>query len=86
MQFITTIKINEGKFGDAIKLFKHPRLLDEIKIQCFLGVFGDCDAVIIFEAPSESAAVEFVSLFQSVAKTQTSLVFPVSEYRLTSHT
>lgn len=83
MQFISQLKVLPEKYEEAVRCFKHPKITDNIEIKSFLGLFGPYDALLIFEAPTEADAAEFVTQFLEVAKTSTSVAFPVDAYRWT---
>jgi uncharacterized protein with GYD domain len=84
MLFVTFLTSIPGKYVEAVRVFKHPNLLPGIKIRMFLGLFGKPDALLIFEAPDESTAAEFIIQFGDVAELQTGVAFPVEDYKWTS--
>jgi len=83
MLFVSTIRAMPGKFDETVRLLKHSKVPDGVEIKEFLGLFGKPDAVVIFEAKSESLAAEFVSQFGSVAEVSTALAIPVKELKWT---
>lgn len=83
MLFLTTLRFLPGKHEQAIRTYKNPRVMQGVKVREFLGVFGDEDALVIFEAPDEGTAAEFVVQFSEHSHTQTSVVFPVESYKWT---
>lgn len=68
---------------DAIRKLKNPNIPKGVKIREYLGVFSLHDAIIIFEAPDENLAVEFVGQFGEFFKTTTAVAFPVEGYKWT---
>ena len=83
MLFVTTIESSEGKFEDNIRALKRLKIPEEIKIREFLGLFGEPDAIIIFEASDEKHALDFVCLIAQSVKSKTSLAMPIDEFRWT---
>lgn len=83
MLFVTFIETLPGKNTEAIKLLKNPVILGDIEIVKAVGMFGQPDAMIIFEAQSEKSASDFVVQFTDVAKVTTSLAFPIDTLRWT---
>jgi uncharacterized protein with GYD domain len=79
MLFVTYLEALPGKYNAAIKLFKNPRIPNGIVIKESLWMFGKPDAMIVFEAPDEKTAGEFVVQFGEIAVPKTSLVFPIDE-------
>jgi uncharacterized protein with GYD domain len=77
---LTTI---DGKLNEAAKIYKLPHVPPGVKIIASYGLFGKPDALFIIESENESAVLEFVSQFGSVAVTQTSLAFPSDEFKWT---
>jgi uncharacterized protein with GYD domain len=72
-----------GHVTKAIKLFKNPKVPDGITIVESYWMFGKPEAIIIFEAPDEKIASEFVVQFAECTEPATSLAFPVDELRWT---
>jgi len=83
MLFVTEMKAIPGRYEDAVRKFKHPVIPKGVKVREFLGLFGHLDAIIIFEAPSEDVAVEFVMQFGEMAELCTYCAFPVEKYKWT---
>ena len=83
MLFVTTIESADGKFEDTIRALKRLKIPEDVKIREFLGLFGDPDAIIIFEAEDEKHAVDFVCLIAQSVKCRTSLALPIDEFRWT---
>ena len=68
---------------EAIRILKNPKVTKGVTIREYLGVFSSYDGIIIFEAPDEATAVEFVGQFAEWFKTETAVAFPVEGYRWT---
>ena len=83
MLFVTTLKALPGKYDEATRSFRHPKIPENIKIREFLGLFGKPDALIVFEAPDESVAAEFAVQFGSSAESVTSLALPIEQFKWT---
>lgn len=83
MLFICMLTTIEGKLNEAAKIYKHPSVPKGMKIILSYGLFGKPDALFIIDAENESAVVEFISQFGSVAITQTALAFPSDEFKWT---
>jgi uncharacterized protein with GYD domain len=83
MMFLCTLRFLPGQFEAAVRTYKNPKIPKDVKIREFLGIFGDQDALVIFEAPDEGTAAEFVVQFSEHSKTSTSVVFPVERYKWT---
>ena len=80
---MTHLTSQPGQFVDAIRTLKNPRVPEGVTIREYLGVFSTNDAIIIFEAPDEGTAVEFVGQFAEAFKTETAVAFPVEGYKWT---
>jgi uncharacterized protein with GYD domain len=83
MRFVTFLTSLPGKYHEAVRLFKHPKIPKKVQIIEFLGLFGRPDAIIIFDAPDESTAAEFIIQFGEVAELKTAVAFPVEKYKWT---
>ena len=81
MLFVTTMNIIPGNYKKAIKLFKNPSVPEGIIVKQFLGMFGIPDAILIFEAPNEETAGDFVLQFGDVSELKTSVVVPIEKMR-----
>ena len=79
MLFITSMNIIPGQYTKAIKLFKNPNAPEKITIKSFLWMFGIPDAIIIFEAPNEESAGDFIVQFGEVAELKTAVGFPIEK-------
>ena len=79
MLFVTSMNIIPGNYTKAVKLFKNPEKPESITIHKFLWMFGIPDALIIFEAPNEETAGEFVLQFGEVAELKTAVGFPIEK-------
>src|SRR5437773_1963166 len=51
MLFVTQLRVLPGQWEDATRLFKHPKLPNNVMVHEFLGLLGKPDAIVIFEAP-----------------------------------
>ena len=83
MLFVTTIESGEGKFEDTIRALKRLKIPEGIKVREFLGMFGEPDAILIFETGDEKHAVDFVCMIAQSVKCKTSLALPIDEFRWT---
>jgi hypothetical protein len=83
MLFVTQLTILPGQFEDATRLFKHPKLPNNLVIHEFLGLLGKPDGLVIFEAPDAGTAADFMVQFQRVADATTSLALPIEEFKWT---
>jgi uncharacterized protein with GYD domain len=83
MLFLCTLRFLPGQYEAAVRGYKNPKIPHGVKIREFLGIFGDQDALVIFEAPDEGTAAEFVVQFSEHSKTSTSVVFPVESFKWT---
>ncbi len=84
MLFVTQLKVIPGQLEEATRLFKHPKLPNNVMVHEFLGLLGKPDAMVIFEAPDASTAAEFTVQFGRVADATTSLALPIEEFKWTS--
>ena len=80
MLFMTSLDIVPGKVEELFFLTKKLKLPEGVKIQKFLKLFGKPDFVIVYEAPDESTAMNFVLNFTSCSVPKTSLCTPVEGY------
>lgn len=80
MLFMTTLDIIPGKAEDMFNLVKKVKPSEGIKVRQFLQLFGKPDFVIVYDAPSENDAMNFVLKFASCATPKTSLCNPVEGY------
>jgi hypothetical protein len=80
---VTNLEAQPGRFFEAIRMLKNPKIPKGVKIREYLGVFSSHDAIIIFEAPDENLAVEFVGQFGEFFKSATAVAFPVEGYKWT---
>ncbi len=84
MLFICQLRIIPGQFEEATRMFRHPKLPNNVMVHEFLGLLGKPDAIVIFEAPDAATAADFVVQFGRVADTTTSLAIPIEEFQWTS--
>lgn len=80
---MTQLSAHPGRFIEAIRALKNPQLPSKVTIREYLGTFSTDDAIIIFEAPDEMTAVEFVGQFGEWFKVETAVAFPVEGYKWT---
>ena len=83
MQFITFFHVLPGNATKAIKMFKNPKIPPGLRVIESYWMFGKPEALIIFEAPDERSASEFVVQFATCTEQSTSLVFPVDDLKWT---
>ncbi len=81
MLFVTSMNIIPGNYTKAIKLFKNPVFPPDVKVHEFLWMFGIPDAILLFEAPNEETAGEFILQFGEVAELKTAVGFPIDKMR-----
>ncbi len=84
MLFVTQLKVIPGQLEEATRLFKHPKIPNNVMMHEFLGLLGKPDAMVIFEAPDASTAADFTVQFGRVAEATTSLALPIEELKWTS--
>ena len=72
-----------GKYEETVRALKRLKIPEDIKIREFLGLFGEPDAMIVFEAENETAAVDFVSHLAGYVTCKTSLAHPIDEFTWT---
>ncbi len=84
MLFVAQLKVIPGQLEEATRMFKHPKLPNNVMVHEFLALLGKPDAMVIFEAPDASTAADFVTQFGRIAETNTSLALPVEELKWTS--
>lgn len=77
MLFISSLEIIPGKAKELTDKAKNPKMVQGVVIKDILGIFGKPDAMLIFEAPSERTAAEFVLQFSGCTVSKTQLVFPI---------
>ena len=75
MLFVAQLKVMPGQLEEATRLFKRPRLPNNVMVHEFLAMLGQPDA---------STAADFVTQFGHVAETITSLALPIEELKWTS--
>lgn len=84
MLFVAQLKVMPGQLEEATRLFKHPKLPNNVMVHEFLALLGKPDAMVIFEAADAVTAADFVTQFGHVADTNTSLALPIEELKWTS--
>ena len=80
---MTHLSAQPGRYVEAIRTLKNPRVPAGVEIREYLGVFSHFDAILIYEAPDEATAVEFVGQFAEDFKTETAVAFPPEGYKWT---
>ena len=83
MLFICQLRIIPGQLEEAKRLFRHPKIPNNVMVHEFLGLLGKPDSIVIFEAPDAATAADFVVQFGRVADTTTSLALPIEEFKWT---
>ncbi len=80
MLFVTLLS-PKGKGVDAVKYLKTLKDKGDVKIKELLFTFGRYDGIIIFEAPSERAAMKFVmeTGFSTQYSVETLVAIPARE-------
>ena len=84
MLFVSQLKVMPGQLEEATRLFKHPKLPNNVMVHEFFALFGKPDGLVIFEAPDAITAADFITQFGHVAETTTSLAIPIEELKWTS--
>ena len=76
-----TLMLPKGKGADAVKYLKELKAPKEIKIRNIFFAFGKYDAMIIFEAPNERTAMNFImeTGFATQYTMETMIVVPAEE-------
>lgn len=74
---MTTMDVIPGKAEELLYLTKKVKAPENVKIFQFLKLLGAHDFVIVYEAPTETDAMDFVLKFTPAATTRTSLCNPV---------
>ncbi len=77
MLFTTMLDIIPGKADEMFYLVKSIKPPGGVQIKEFLQLFGKPDFLIVYEAPSENEAMNFVLKFTSCATPKTCLANPV---------
>ena len=72
-----------GKYEETVRSLKRLKVPDDIHIREFIGLFGEPDVMIIFEADDEMAAVHFVSQLAVYVPCTTSLALPIEDFKWT---
>ncbi|MEO0094881.1 MAG: hypothetical protein ABIL46_00165 [candidate division WOR-3 bacterium] len=73
MTFITMLDVIPGRADEMLNAVKTLKIPEGIKIREFLSLFGKPDYVLIFEAPNEEKAMNFILKFVAYAVPKTSL-------------
>lgn len=80
MLFLTTLDMIPGKAEEMFYLIKKVQPPEGIKVHQFLKLFGKPDFAIVYEAPNEEIAIDFVLKYASCSTPKTSLCNPVEGY------
>lgn len=83
MLFICQLRIIPGQLDEATRMFRHPKIPNNVMVHEFLGLMGKPDALVIFEAPDATTAADFVVQFGRVAETETALALPIEDFKWT---
>jgi uncharacterized protein with GYD domain len=83
MHFVTIIHSPPGKYEETVRALKRVKIPDNIKVREFLGLFGEPDALIVFEAPDEMTAADFICLLAPYVQCKTQLALPIEDFRWT---
>jgi uncharacterized protein with GYD domain len=79
MIFVSTLEIITGKTDEALELVKTVNPPEDVKVLHFLQMFGKPDFFLIFEAPNEEVAMDFVLNFSGAMESSTQLGVSVDE-------
>ncbi len=77
MRFVCLGDVLPGKAEEAIQLGKDPKIPEGVTMRETLALMGDPCAVMVFEAPNEKVAFQFILQFSSVMKTKTMVAMPL---------
>lgn len=83
MRFITFLDALPGQYLSMARLLKKIEPPEGGRIETVMGMLGEPDAFIIFEAPDEASAADFTVQFNEVAQFRTSVIFPAEKLRWT---
>jgi uncharacterized protein with GYD domain len=73
MTFITTLDVIPGRADELLNAIQSLKIPEEIKVREFLSLFGKPDFILIFEAPNEDRAMNFILKFVAYAVPKTAL-------------
>ncbi|MCX7995684.1 MAG: GYD domain-containing protein [candidate division WOR-3 bacterium] len=73
MTFITMLDVIPGRADELLNTVKNLKIPEGVKIKEFLSLFGKPDYILIFEAPDEEKAMNFILKFVAYAVPKTSL-------------
>uniref|UniRef100_A0A7C6EK13 Lrp/AsnC family transcriptional regulator n=1 Tax=candidate division WOR-3 bacterium TaxID=2052148 RepID=A0A7C6EK13_UNCW3 len=73
MTFITMLDVIPGRADELLNTVKNLEIPEEIKVREFLSLFGKPDYLVVFEAPNEEKAMNFILKFVPYAVPKTSL-------------
>ncbi len=77
MIFIMFATANPERFADLFHLLRNMNVPEGIKIREKLEIFGKPDVVLVFEAPNEELASNFIEQFGRVSTVTTHLAMRV---------
>jgi uncharacterized protein with GYD domain len=77
MLFVTTLDVIPGKADELLNSIKGIQVPEDIKVRECLALFGKPDYIMIYEAPDEERAMNFIIKFVAYAVPRTSLSVPV---------
>ncbi|KYK30602.1 MAG: hypothetical protein AYK23_01005 [Candidatus Proteinoplasmatales archaeon SG8-5] len=83
MLFVTIVNSPEGKFEETVRALKRLKVPKGIKIREFIGLFGEPDAILIFETENEHTAVDFVCHLSSYVNCKTQMALSIDEFKWT---
>ncbi len=77
MLFMTQFDIIPGKADEMIYKMRNPKVPENVVIKYKMQLFGKPDFIIIYEAPDEQTALNFILQFTDCATPRTSLANPL---------
>ncbi len=77
MLFVMFATANPERFADLFHLLRNMKVPEGIRIREKLEIFGKPDVVLVFEAPNEVLAANFVEQFGRVSSVTTHLALEV---------
>jgi uncharacterized protein with GYD domain len=83
MLFVSIVNAPEGKFEETVRALKRLKIPEGIKLREFVGLFGEPDAILIFETEDQNKATDFVCELASYVNCKTQLALPIDEFKWT---
>jgi len=83
MLFVSIVKAGEGKFEETVRALKRLKIPKNVKVREFIGLFGEPDAIIIFETTDEKTAVDFACHLASYVNCKTHMALPIDDFKWT---